>query len=551
VNYTGKEGFNPSDDGVIIAQSYRLIHGEIPHKDFVSIRPVGSGLIHCFHFFSPGSLMQSMRFFVVLQYFLIALLISLVIKNLYQNDFSREIHWLQFSTLFLFGFIVSILDYNLFPWTTIDAICCSLLAFTILLFNSNKKVLLQVIALMFVSLAVLTRQSFALLAIGMFAWVFVSNLRRNKAIKAFAIILVGGLPLVLYFLFLLAHHAVFDFVAQMTGRTELVETGVLQYGKYFFHSWSLPLHVIIWGLFGLRIFIRNPQSKLQLWLNSKAYILSSIILVYMLGLLFYHFLDYQQDIYRLPFELFWLLIDVSLLAWISVKLSQRSFYSALFVLLLAWTSSISLGDNSPVFAAGIIASMVIYMSLCILKIKFDGTKFTKASRVVGLVAVIALFVSAYFAQENWNYRDLPSKQLHFPLSQVDDDFGNTLTNNITGAYYAELKNIYTHLPNALNHTVVLPNNAMFYPMFQTRNPMPIDWMQPAEYVGQERRVFQSLSELCHSHGYYFIIDKIDSKQMAFKHEPLDYKNYPYMDTIFTYCKLVPIQSDYFMVYQSE
>ena len=47
------EGFNPSDDGVILAQSYRLLQGQIPHLDFISIRPVGSAVLHSLHFISP------------------------------------------------------------------------------------------------------------------------------------------------------------------------------------------------------------------------------------------------------------------------------------------------------------------------------------------------------------------------------------------------------------------------------------------------------------------------------------------------------------------
>src|SRR6185436_6835443 len=39
-------GFNPTDDGFILAYSRRLLDGQIPHRDFISIRPVGSALLH-------------------------------------------------------------------------------------------------------------------------------------------------------------------------------------------------------------------------------------------------------------------------------------------------------------------------------------------------------------------------------------------------------------------------------------------------------------------------------------------------------------------------
>ncbi|MFN8587569.1 MAG: hypothetical protein U0704_07165 [Candidatus Eisenbacteria bacterium] len=42
----GALGFNPTDDGFVLAQARRLLDGELPHRDFVSVRPVGSALLH-------------------------------------------------------------------------------------------------------------------------------------------------------------------------------------------------------------------------------------------------------------------------------------------------------------------------------------------------------------------------------------------------------------------------------------------------------------------------------------------------------------------------
>ncbi|MGM0650030.1 MAG: hypothetical protein ACQES1_05925, partial [Bacteroidota bacterium] len=50
INYAGTEGLNPSDDGVVLAQSWRIILGQVPHLEFISIRPVGSGVLHSIHF---------------------------------------------------------------------------------------------------------------------------------------------------------------------------------------------------------------------------------------------------------------------------------------------------------------------------------------------------------------------------------------------------------------------------------------------------------------------------------------------------------------------
>jgi len=72
INYIGYEGFNPSDHGVVLAQSFRILNGEIFHKDFISIRPVFSGILHVIHFYSPLPLETSARWFVLFEFIIIS-----------------------------------------------------------------------------------------------------------------------------------------------------------------------------------------------------------------------------------------------------------------------------------------------------------------------------------------------------------------------------------------------------------------------------------------------------------------------------------------------
>src|SRR5919199_912105 len=39
-------GFNPTDEGFILAYSRRLLDGQVPHRDFIAIRPTGSSYLH-------------------------------------------------------------------------------------------------------------------------------------------------------------------------------------------------------------------------------------------------------------------------------------------------------------------------------------------------------------------------------------------------------------------------------------------------------------------------------------------------------------------------
>jgi len=551
VSYIGNEGFNPSDDGVVLAQSYRLLNGEIPHKDFISIRPAGSGYLHILHFFFPIALMQSARWFVIIQYFLIALLFTSIIKVLIEDDLKVKMTVAQFVILLILAYTLSVLDYNLFLWTTIDAIMFSVLAFLLLISKPKPPLLNQIFALIFISYAALCRQTFLLPAAVLFLAVFIYNIKQHSFIKGIFVVIIGFAPIGFYLIMLVLSCGFQDFLSQMTGRTELLQTGFVQYVKYLLKSYGLILHLLVFGLFIGNTIDRTANSRLKVFLRNNSYFLARLIMLYMFVLIFYHFLDGKQNIYLLPFELFWLCIDIFLLSWISIKISQRTFYTALFVLFIAWTSSISLGDNSPIFASGLLAVMVLYLSMLISRVQYlKQQEESKIRLVFGIVLVLCVFVAGFIGQRKWNYRDLSAKDLDYQLSSVHSNFGNIKTNSTTGNYYQELKTIFDSLPNSKNRTFVLPNNAIFYPIFKTKNSLPLDWMQPAEYVGQEERVNNSVAKLCSIPGFYFVIDKIESKKMHEELKDLDFGNYDYLRIIFDKCEIVSTDYEYFIVYKS-
>jgi hypothetical protein len=552
VDYVGNEGFNPSDEGVIIAQSYRIVNGEVPHKDFVSIRPAGSGILHTIHFLSPFSLIQSMRWLVIIQFFSIALIMAVVLKILLEEDLGLKMSLIQFIIVLILAYTLNVLDYNLFLWTTIDALMLSVVAFIFLIALPNQTYIFQVIALFLISWAVLCRQTFILPAMALFLSVFINNIKQHRFFRGVSLMMIGLSPIIAYVFWLFIKGGFGDFISQMTGRTELFETGVIQYLKYFLKSYSLPLHLLVFGLFIANTLERKSNTRLKILLSSKSYYLSILIMLYMFVIIFYHFLDGNQNIYFLPFELFWLCLDMFLLSWISVKISQKTFHTVLFVLFISWTSSISLGDNSPVFASGLLSVMILYLSMLINRVQVLKDRDESVRLLAfGFVLVLGVFISSFVGQRMWNYRDLPSKELTFNLSEVHPNFYKIKTNEITGKYYLELKQIFESLPDAKNKTIVLPNNAIFYPIFDSKNPLPLDWMQPAEYIGQEARIFNAVLTLCKTPGYYFIVDKIESKNMAFEIEPLHYGSYDYFSIIFDKCEEINIDSDFFVVYKSK
>ncbi|MFF0148899.1 hypothetical protein ATK36_1952 [Amycolatopsis sulphurea] len=63
----GRFGFNPSDQGFVLAATWRILHGEIPHVDVVSPRPLGSAYLHVLDFLVPAPLMLASGFVMMAQ----------------------------------------------------------------------------------------------------------------------------------------------------------------------------------------------------------------------------------------------------------------------------------------------------------------------------------------------------------------------------------------------------------------------------------------------------------------------------------------------------
>ena len=62
-----RHGFNPTDDGFVLAQSWRILQGEVPHADFVSPRPLGSAVLHVLDVLPPWPTLLWSRLLVTLQ----------------------------------------------------------------------------------------------------------------------------------------------------------------------------------------------------------------------------------------------------------------------------------------------------------------------------------------------------------------------------------------------------------------------------------------------------------------------------------------------------
>ena len=542
------EGYNPSDDGVILAQSYRVLLGQVPHLDFISIRPVGSAILHSVHFISPFPLEISARWLVLLQY----LSYSMVwVWVLVRFTSIRKYRGLVFYIILgIWAFLLNQNHYNLFPWTTIDALFWIMLVlsfylpepYSIFRKNGFLKVFLSVF---FASMAALSRQTFLLPALVLYGGFIYHGIRSGKVKVLVPAMVLGLLPYAVYFVILSANNAVPLFIDQMTGRTELYDTGIR---KFYLEFWETPVVWIYLGIFLFLIIYRltqpgNTGAVFRIAILPVGRIVFAVLFLASGITVFFR----PSIIFGLSFFQFWLLA----LLWVfeevcsKVKPQQRNWF--FWILFVSWISAISLGDNAPVFAFGLLN--VTGIGYVILKFSERGFSFRKLThlQVFGGIILVATIILSLRAQKEVNYRDLPSSGQENALGVLFPEFGRVRTNPNTFDYFREIDRLYRELGFPKGRFVVLPNSAIVYPVIGTPNPMPVDWMQAPEFVGSEELVKEMVGRAVKEQEVYFLIDKYNSKLFADTITPFTPVSgkYPYMEYLLDITKKHKLYSDWF------
>ena len=545
INYVENEGFNSTDEGVVLAQSWRIINGEQAHKDYVSIRPVGSGYLHTINFIIPGPLVVNARWFVLLQFFIIALVLSVFVVRELTKYYKKDISPLLFFSLLIVGFTVTVLNYNLYSWTTIDAVFWSVLALPFLLSESKYKI---TIAFVLLSFAALSRQTFVLGSVIAYIYIFIKF--RKQFVGMLPVFFIGAIAFFLYLFMLIYNNVLGDFLSQMTGRTEFVQTTVSQFAKKFITNYSSPFVVLT---FILSLFLYSkPNSKISFVFFEKNYPKKLALFFVLIALIHIirHFVIGEIDIMQLPFGLFYLLFSLTAFHFVLFPQNNRMRIVAISVGVIAWLSAISLGDNSPIFASGPLFILLIGLAadICLNYESQFGKKLS--NRFFLLIVALVFFVLGIYSQQRINYRDNASNTLVYGLNYASSEFGKINTNIYMLDYYCDLADVYRELPNAIDRTMVFPHNAMFYPVMKTQNPMSLDWLTPNECIGQEKRVEEDFYKMISDEKVFFIIDKIDTRIIKDGIVSRTYENDLIYELIISNSRKLSTKSDYFSIYIS-
>jgi hypothetical protein len=392
-----------------------------------------------------------------------------------------------------------------------------------------------------------SRQTFALPAIIIIAGLVIYGIRLRKWKLIITGLVIGAIPAFLYFFVLIMNAAMPLFFQQLTGRSEIIETGLISFFEEFWESPMVWFYILV--LFALLVFrfteTTNPSNLFRISLLPIGRFVFGFLFIILGFIVFIK----PINLFGLAYVHFWLLVLLWIFEEITIKLKAHQRRWFFWSLLIAWTSSLSLGDNAPVFAIGLLSMTGLgYILFQFAERGFSFRSLNQLQMTSGAL-VVALLVISIPLQKKVNYRDVPSGKQDQVLNAVYPEFGKIRTNSRTFSYLEEIDKLYQVLGFPYGRFVVLPNAAIIYPLLRTPNPMPLDWMQRAEFIGSEDYMEELMKKGIDGQEVFFLIDKIDSKRMADSLVKAVYpeERYPYMNELKELSRELPYESKWFEV----
>jgi hypothetical protein len=456
-------GFNPTDDGVVLAGSRRLLDGQVPHRDFIAIRPAGSLLLHVPTLWIGGdSCLWLGRYVVWLEFAIIAWAWTSIVHCLFDRPFSD----MERVLIALTGLALAVHTYPLMPWTTIDGLCLASIGFWLRLRSSGMAG--KVGGYVLLGAACLCRQAFVPLVPA--ALLFLGDWRTIRFWVA------AAAPAVLYVLYLATHGAIDDAMVQFSSRSELVTVGL---SRYFFHI-LVPWGVIL-GYVGLRTILSStPWKILPNRFAALPKLLAMTALCAAMGLCA---LSIGIATMR---EVSFLLFAVALgcFGCLVEKQGWRSkrILAGLLVLATAWCVSISFGYNSPALACGALAP---FLMACVGMAGATGDLGALGRRVNCGLAIVLAIASVAILQKGrlqFSYRDRSAAELKQPLGEVLAGGNHIRTNETTYAFLGDLRAAVQQCGK--REYAVIPDLPAWWIRSPQRNPLAIDWAYFGELPSQ-------------------------------------------------------------------
>jgi hypothetical protein len=438
-------GFNPTDDGWLQAVARRLIEGEVPHRDFIFLRPALSAYLQVPVVWLGGDwVIWWSRLWGWVELAAIAWLWSGLVGL---RGSLRVIGYIAAT-------LISAHTFPIMAWHTLDGILLCTLGVVLAQRGALRT------AFFCVGCAALCRQNFALFAPLLLC--AVGGPVRFWFVAGFW----SALPALVYVAALAAVGGAGDFVQQiMASGGAFAEAALVQPVQ---QPW-LWAGVLIGGLAAWQL--RSAARYAPAWL--------ALILLLLAGQLATGPVAIKTGIH--------VLFGACLVGCVAAR--QRLLgWSALG---LGWTTMISIGYPTPALAAAPLA-------LVLARLAFPDRELTRPL-VVPAFAVLALVVAASsWARVRFPYCEAPAWELRWNVGEALPGARGLYTNPRTIANLAELRELALNRDARQVPYVVLTDFSAHWIRSPQKNLLPVEWPQETEIgpPGPVRdRVLRSLDQL--------------------------------------------------------
>ena len=491
----GRLGAPSADEGLLQAYSYRILQGQVPHRDFIAPTPLGSALLHVIDFAIPGPLFEVSRVIALGEYVAYATLFAWLILE--------RAPW-RWGLVMSLGTALSVLvNLNVFPimsWYTVDGLVFLAAGFLVITYGVRRDSWRTILAGFFVvGLAALAKQSYV--PAPAFAWlVLVPRLAGLPwAARVRALIgtgIVAALPSVAYL----------AVVAALGGLDEMLRqlfSAGLVYGRPLVAAWS-PHHdlVVLGPLFAAAALLAAGIERLrrQAEGSSVLLVLRVGLTAVLLGVPLVAQLGYAGGD-QWGIRVLWMVAA----CWGVRAIANRSIDAVGLVLLgTAWMTSLSIGYAYPNFVAGTLIGYALHRAWIGARVPVPRFRPAfRAAPAAASVLLLALFAYLFVSVRMLDvYGDRPATDLTVTLQQVSPAFGDIRTTPEMEQYLRQMRDCIRNHP--ARYVAVLPENTAMYPALSLNNPFPIDWMWPDAMHGSVPRI-NAATDWLNSHGDYLVL----------------------------------------------
>ncbi len=504
----GRFGFHPSDQGFILAQAWRVLHGEVPHADIISARPLGSAVLHVADYALPMPLFFGSSFLSMIEIIVATIAFATLVTR------RRVLAWGPGMTAMVAA--ASLINLNAFPlmaWHTVDGIALTACgAWALDAGLRGDRALARRGGLVLLGCAVFVKQSFALAAVIGVLWLLLHPATRSgtrRVLRLLLDLLALGAPGLAYVAWVSLGGGFAEMVEQLTG-------GVPAYGERLLGLWLEDPEVLTQAPFRELSFfaaiavvllaVRLPGDRL----GAAGRAASWVLVLAGAAAVVWTVVDGRFTGSSRWADVLWWIVAVSVPVNAAVR--RQVPWAGLLVLATGFMTSLSWGNDTPTLLTGTLAlTALLLLSHVVPPRPRLARRWVTATAGLTAVAVCGWVVVARHDQAA--YLDLGHDRLTADLGDVSPAMAGIRTNPSTYTYVRQIRECLDRFP--AGKTAVLPDNAFAYPAFRLHNPFPLEWPLPLEIVGDApQRMLAEADDLNREGGYLVLFQTVPTRLLA-------------------------------------